>query len=104
MRNLIPKIEIGKRYLMRQRVSEDPCPQCGALSNSGNPYLGQGIIVTAMENMDGAEQECDDCGFVDLLPSGYFRVAIDDHPDNCDNCAAYTALSRLPDEHYEEEL
>lgn len=97
MRSLIPKIEIGKRYLVTCKVSELACPFCGY--HAGANHTGQEIIVTVLMGTVSSIS-CPKCKRSRKAVEGFYSIILDDKRVFA---APYTWFSRLPDEQYEEE-
>ncbi len=68
---LIPAIEIGKKYLWREKPTEDACPRCGNVT-------GQAVnvpeIVTVSQLLLGDQAECESCHLKRPFTEGWYGV------------------------------
>ena len=101
MSNLIPHIEIGKRYLLTPRSTEGSCPVCGTNFHFGKSWEAPCECSILRYINPGEKIRCNACKECFPLDSdGYWEVFELVHGIGM---VPYTLLSRLPDEQYEEE-
>ena len=71
MNDLVPTIEIGKKYLYKIEPMEFQCSNCGI--TFGSKSAGQEKVVTVLDFSIGTAS-CDDCGGLNLTGEGWYSV------------------------------
>ncbi len=96
--NLIPEIEIGKKYLWRVKPIEDVCKKCGLIT--GEASNGHINIVLILDPSYSSRYQCERCGFVSEIEQGWYCCQVLSGDGNVGVVAVvpYTLLEEIPEE------
>ena len=89
----LPVIEIGKKYLWKQRVEERDCPSCGHVSGSNNHGKENVVIITS--GIAPFILVCTICGYEEYCDASYYGGQIEGEEKDIGYAIPYTQLQEI---------